>query len=116
MAGCNEVRIESDFRTLVELDRQVQRFSFDDEHMRLRDAVAVHTVKNSQDIQTFQLIHGPGVRGLAPEDFEGVGARYVQTMGIRQGHLRDFMASLDELTRFHESLKADPLTVWALRR
>jgi hypothetical protein len=116
MAGCNQVRIESDFRTLPELDTQVQRFSFDDEHMRLRDAVAIHTIEDSQDIETFQLIHGPGVRGIAPENFKGVGARYVQIMGIRQGHLSEFMASLDELTRFHESLKMPPVTVWAIRR
>lgn len=117
MARCNQIRIESDFRTLPELDSQVQRFVFDDEHMRLRDAVAIHTIKDSQDIETFQLIHGPGVAGgIVPEEFNGAGARYVQTMGIKQGHLRDFMSSLEELTRFHESLKMPPVTVWSIRR
>jgi len=117
MAGCNEVRIDAEFRTLTELDANVQRFAFDEEHSRLRDLVAVHTIEDSQDIQTFQMIHGPGVvRGLIPDDFQGVGARYSQIMAIRQGHLMEFMSALDELATFHERAGIQPVTVWSLRR
>jgi len=116
MAGCNEVRIEVDYRTLPELDSDVQRFAFDEEHGRLRDQVALHTVEGSQDIETFQLVHGQGVRGRVPDDFKGVAARYVQVMAVKNGHLNDFMAALDELSAFHEKFRMSPVTVWAIRR
>jgi len=116
MAGCNEFRIEVDFPTLSELDSNIQRFAFDDEHLRLREQVAVHTVEGSQDIATFQMIHGRGVRGRVPEGFKGVSARYVQIMEVKNGHLAEFMSALDQLAAFHEKNKLSPVTVWAVRR
>jgi hypothetical protein len=116
MAGCNEFMIEVDFRTSEELDSDVQRFEFDQEHLRLREQLAVHTVEGSQDIARFQLIYGQGVRGRVPDDFSGTAARYVQTMAVKGGHLTEFMTALDKLSAFHEKNKLRPVTVWALRR
>jgi len=114
MASCDSVQVEVDYRTFPELDADVQRFTFNDEHARLRDNVAQHTADGSQDIRTYQMVLGKGVRGPIPEDFKGVGARYVQTMTIKPGHFREFMSAMEDLASFHEKEGLSPVKVWAI--
>lgn len=116
MASCNSVQIEVAYRSYPELDADLQRFTFDDEHSRLRDSVAEHTIEGSQDVQTFQMVMGEGVRGALPEDFKGVGVRYVQTMSIKEGHFRDFMDAMNSLVAFHEKAGLSQVKVWAVLR
>jgi len=114
MAGCDSVQVEVEYRSYPEFNQDLQRFSFDDEHARLRDNVAAHTVEGSQDVRTFQMVLGQGVRGPLPEDFKGSGVRYVQTMSIKQGHLTEFMNAMGELAAFHEKAGLSPVKVWAV--
>jgi hypothetical protein len=116
MASCNSVQIEVDYRSYPELDADLQRFTFDDEHSRLRDNVAAHTIEGSQDVQTFQMVLGQGVRGPLPLDFKGVGVRYVQTMSIKEGHFREFMDAMNDLAEFHAKAGLSQVKVWAVLR
>lgn len=116
MASCDSVQIEVDYRSYPELDDELQRFTFDEEHARLRDSVAAHTVEGSQDVQTRQMVLGQGVRGALPKDFKGAGVRYIQTMTIKPGHFREFMDAMDELAGFHDKAGLAPVKVWATLR
>jgi hypothetical protein len=110
MAACNRVIMEVDYRSLPEMDNNIQRFAFDERHLGLRENLAAHTVEGTQERMFLQRIN--------PQESErqnGTATRYVQTFTIKQGHLRDFMAALKELSDFHAENEIPPITVWAER-
>jgi hypothetical protein len=110
MSACGRVFLEVGYRSLPEIDQDIERFAFHDEHLKLRENISQFTIQGSEERMLLQRIFVPeGVKADEP------GTRYIQAATIRHGQTRAFMNAVGELAAFHRSNDLQPITGWALR-
>jgi hypothetical protein len=110
MSACGRVFLEVEYRSLPEIEQDIERFAFHDEHLKLRENISQYTMQGSEERLLLQRIFVP--EGVAAN---GAGTRYVQAATIRHGQTRSYMKAVTELAAFHQENKLQPITAWALR-
>jgi hypothetical protein len=110
MSACGRVFLEVEYRSLPEIEQDIERFAYHDEHLELREKISQFTMQGSEERLLLQRI-------FVPEGVEanGAGTRYIQAATIRHGQTRQFMRAVGELAAFHQENKMQPITGWALR-
>jgi hypothetical protein len=110
MSACGRVFLEVEYRSLPEIEQDIERFAFHDEHLKLRENISRHTIQGSEERLLLQRI-------FVPEGVEanGAGTRYIQAATIQHGQTRSFMSAVAELASFHQKNELQPITGWALR-